>query len=95
MPSNSNAHKLSFSDDSSKVLAVDFNTAVVYASGCCSDLVPDAVAARHGGLVNALLLDGSVRSMGLGEINPATGEIYAEYWQPWVLRYPPATIDGG
>ncbi|HYV38028.1 MAG TPA: DUF1559 domain-containing protein [Gemmataceae bacterium] len=79
---NPNAQKFDLANDAQKVLAMEYDWAVVGAG----EAWPPAASSRHGGVLNVLFLDGSVRGMSQVEIDPRVDTIRNEYWLPWNLR---------
>jgi len=85
---NAKASKLDLNQDSQKVLTLDYSKAVIYpgVGEINSDMWPTEAALRHGGMLNVLFIDGSVRGMTHRDINPNIDLIYDEYWRPRFLQ---------
>jgi prepilin-type N-terminal cleavage/methylation domain-containing protein/prepilin-type processing-associated H-X9-DG protein len=75
---NKNAGDLS--GGTPKILAVDFNMVVVDTDAGAWD--PNPPFARHGGKMNALYMDGSVKLRSPDDIDPAAATVADQHWRP-------------
>jgi prepilin-type processing-associated H-X9-DG protein/prepilin-type N-terminal cleavage/methylation domain-containing protein len=84
---NSFASDFTLSNDSQKVLVIEYDSAVVHPGvGQGANVWPTTARLRHGGTLNVLLVDGSVSAMVQDDINPTVQETFTQYWRPWKLR---------
>ena len=75
---NMNAAKLPGGTD--KILAVDYDEIVVHTDAGVWD--PDPSFARHGGKMNVLHMDGSVKLMSPDDIDPGAPTVGEKWWMP-------------
>jgi len=82
---NSQAKKFGVTDDSQKILVLEYWSQVAdwvgaNATGVFSDFAP-----RHNGVLNVLFRDGSVRDMALSDVDPRLTSQQYWYWTPTVM----------
>ena len=80
---NNAAQYFGLSNDSQKILTIDYNKLVANVVNVNpSDLWSAQFAARHRGTLNALFKDGHVESHIPDEIDPTVAQTYQAYWLP-------------
>jgi prepilin-type N-terminal cleavage/methylation domain-containing protein/prepilin-type processing-associated H-X9-DG protein len=91
---NCQAKSFSVNGDSSKILAVEYKNTVANCVGDVhTDFWPQMFAARHNGVLNALLADGSVQTYTPKDINAEDIQLNRQYWQPTAMAYASAAAD--
>lgn len=85
---NNAAKSFSLAGDSEKVLVIEYKAVVANLVGPnASDVWPDKCAPRHGGLLNVLFRDGSVRDMApFLDIDPRIQTVYKDNWLPQIMQ---------
>jgi prepilin-type N-terminal cleavage/methylation domain-containing protein len=83
---NAQASRFSNYEDSSKIVVVEYRD---YVANCVGDVHtdfwPKMNAARHYGMLNALLRDGSLQTYAPDEINAEDIYLNRQYWQPTAM----------
>ena len=87
---NNAASKFIITGDTQKVLAIEYRKVVAnvvagVGQGANDPPWPSMYAARHNGVLNVLMRDGSVTDMNPSDIDPRTLSIYNTYWLPEVM----------
>jgi prepilin-type N-terminal cleavage/methylation domain-containing protein len=83
---NNAAEKFIITGDTQKVLAIEYRKIVANVVGSgASDNWLQQYAARHNGVLNVLMRDGSVTDMNPNDVDPRNTTVYNSLWLPEVM----------